>query len=137
MYRRPTLLATVTVRPVSEIMQPVKPLPLIAGIVAVVASAVFWLMYAANGIAYGSLVGLKGREHDMQVMASRGTAAFLIASVFQVVSWLALGFSRPHVGETSLRSRIATWALVIPVSLASTVGLIELLVFLARLFKAV
>jgi hypothetical protein len=118
-------------------MRTIKPLPLIAGIVAVVASAVFWLMYAANGIAYGSLVGLKGRGHDMQVMASRGTTAFVIASVFQVVAWFALGFSRSHVGETSLRNRIATWALVIPVSLAGTAVLIELLVFLDRLFKVV
>jgi len=53
------------------------------------ASAVFFAMYVGNGIAYGSIVGLKGREADLQNIRTRGTMAFALALVLQVLALLA------------------------------------------------
>jgi hypothetical protein len=118
-------------------MRFVKPVPLITGVAAIAASAVFWLMYVGNGIAYGSLVGLNGREHNMQVMASRGKMVFATAALLQIVAWIALGLTWRHPGEAGPRSKVATWAVAIPVSLASTAVVIEVLVFLDRWLKLV
>jgi hypothetical protein len=65
-------------------------------------SAFFIAMYLANGVVYGSLVGLKGRESDLQIARIRSSRALAIALVLQVVAIVMtmLSLARPNL-ETS------------------------------------
>jgi len=49
-----------------------------AGLFLVIA-AYSWLCYVAQGVAYGDLCGIRGRENDLATMASRGTRCVQIA----------------------------------------------------------
>lgn len=118
-------------------MSSIKPVPFIIGVMALIASAIFWLMYMGNGIAYGSLVGLKGRESDLQALASRGMVGLAAAAIFQITAWVAFRFSWSPVAGTKLRGRVTAWAVAIPVALAGTVVLIAIFVSLNRLLKLV
>jgi len=42
-------------------------------------AAYSWLCFVAQGIAYGDLFGIRGRENDLAAMASRGTRCMQIA----------------------------------------------------------
>jgi hypothetical protein len=94
-------------------------------------------MYMGNGIAYGSLVGLKGRESDLQALASRGMVGLAAAAIFQIMAWVAFRFSCSPVAGTKLRGRVTAWAVAIPVALAGTVVLIAIFVSLNRLLELV
>lgn len=118
-------------------MSSIKPVPLIIGVVALIASAIFWLMYMGNGIAYGSLVGLKGRESDLQALASRGMIGLAAAVIFQIAAWVALRFSWSPLAETGFRGRVTAWAVAIPIALAGTIVLVAIFVSLNRLLKLV
>ncbi len=106
-----------------KLMRFTKPLRLATGVVAVAASAVLVLMYMANGIAYGSLVGLKGREHDMQSLASRGIAAIIVAVICQMLAWIMLVSGLHQADGTNPWSRLKPWAVAVSVSLISTLVL--------------
>lgn len=64
---------------------------------AIVASGLAFAMWMANGIVYGSLVGLKNREHDLAIARDRAmialTAALLlqVLAMFTTASWLPRG----------------------------------------------
>jgi hypothetical protein len=118
-------------------MRSVKPVPLITGVVAIAASAVFWLMYVGNGIAYGSLVGLKGREHDMQITASRGTTAVIVAVICQMLAWIMLVSGLRQADGTSPWSRLKPWAVAVSVSLIGTLTLMALFLFVNRILRIV
>ncbi len=116
-------------------MPTVKPLRL--STVAVAASAAFWLMYMANGIAYGSLVGLKGREYDMQIMASRGITALIVAVVCQILAWIMLVSGLRQADGTNLWGKLKAWAVAVSVSLIGTLALIAVFFFVNRMFRLV
>jgi hypothetical protein len=64
----------------------------LAGLLVIVA-AYFWLTYVAQGIVYGSIVGLPGREQDLAAFGSRAMRALKIAVCFEAlaiatVSWV-------------------------------------------------
>ena len=115
-------------------MRFIKPLRLATGIGAVAASAALVLMYMANGIAYGSLVGLKGREHDMQSLASREIAAITAAIICQILGWMMLvsAFRQTDGGSPSSRSK--SWVIAVSVSLIGTLALMALFLFVNRMF---
>jgi len=53
------------------------------GILLTLSSAPLWLMFIANGIAYGSIYGLSGREKDLQTFAFRAETALISAVLVQ------------------------------------------------------
>ena len=70
-----------------------------AGILAIV-SASAWAGYMGNGIAYGSLVGLHGREQDLALFGSRAIRFLEIALCSEAlavmaVAWVCASASRP------------------------------------------
>lgn len=118
-------------------MRSIRPLRVAVGVGAVAASAAFWLMYMANGIAYGSLVGLKGRELDMQAMSSRATMAIIVAIVCQMLAWIMLVSGFHHAGGPNPLSRVKSWTVAISASLIATVAIIALFLYVNRIFKFV
>jgi len=51
-----------------------------------VIAAYSWLCYVAQGIAYGDLFGIRGRENDLAAMASRGTRCVQIALLSEALA---------------------------------------------------
>ena len=117
-------------------MRPTKPLRL-AWVAAVAASAAFWLVYVANGIAYGSLVGLKGHEHDMQIMTSRGKSAVIVAVICQMLAWIMAGSAVRPADRAGTWNRLKPWVTAVLVSLISTWALMALFFFVNRMFRFV
>jgi hypothetical protein len=117
-------------------MRSIKLLRLI-GVGAMAASATFWLMYMATGIGYGSLVGLRGRELDMQAMSSRATVDAMIAIICQVLAWVVFVSSFRHANGTSPWSRPRPWLVAVSVSLIGTVAIIALFVYVNRTLRLV
>jgi hypothetical protein len=56
-----------------------------AGVLLVACSAALWLIYVANGIAYGSIVGLSGRSADLKTLGFRAEVSLAAAVVVQVI----------------------------------------------------
>ena len=56
-----------------------------AGVLLVVGSTPLWLMYVANGIAYGSIVGLPGRDTDLRTFGFRAEAFLMAAILVQTI----------------------------------------------------
>jgi hypothetical protein len=72
-------------------------------IVAVVA----WMSFMGLGIAYGSIVGLPGRERDLAVIGSRASSALATAVACEAltvgsVSWLFLPLREPAWARATL-----------------------------------
>jgi hypothetical protein len=107
-------------------MRSTKPLRLAAGVVAVAASAALWLVYMANGIGYGSLIGLKGREHDVQIMASRETTAVIVAVISQMLAWIMLVSALRPTDGTSPWTKLKPWVIAVSVSFIGTLGFMTL-----------
>jgi hypothetical protein len=64
----------------------------LAGLLTLV-SAAWWMRYMGQGIAYGSIVGLPGREQDLasfgsQAMTALKIAVFSEALAIATVSWV-------------------------------------------------
>jgi hypothetical protein len=88
-----------------------------------IASAIFFVMYIANGIVCGSLVGLKEHEHYLQLASIRANWALPIALVLQVIviAMTMLSLTRRHseIPAFSLEHLpITLWYLVISVAIA-------------------
>src|ERR1700692_2455634 len=71
----------------------------LAGLLAVV-SAGSWAGYMGQGIAYGSIVGLPGREQDLATLGARAIRFLVIAlgseaSAVMAVAWVCTNASRP------------------------------------------
>lgn len=58
---------------------------LTVGILMVLSSGVAWFMYMANGIAYGSIVGLRGRDADLNTFRFRAEAFLASAALLQAI----------------------------------------------------
>ena len=102
---------------------------LVAGSIgAIVASGLALAMWIANGIVYGSLVGLKGREHQLAIAQERSVIALgaLIllqgVAMFMTAGWLPRGQLR---GAVSLIARLLS-ALVISAAGAGLVLVVVL-----------
>jgi hypothetical protein len=59
-----------------------------------------WLAYVSQGVAYGAIVGVRGREKDLAEMGSIGLRALGLAALFQglaigLASWAFTGDGRP------------------------------------------
>src|SRR5260370_17010182 len=71
----------------------------LAGMLLVVA-ALAWVSYLSQGIAYGAIVGLRGREKDLADIGSSalralGLAAFSEGLAIGLASWALFGADRP------------------------------------------
>jgi hypothetical protein len=55
-------------------------------LIPMVAAASGWLISVANGIAYGSLVGLNGRERDVMVFGGRAERELAIAATCEAAA---------------------------------------------------
>ena len=73
-------------------------------VAAIAASGLALAMWIANGIVYCSLVGLRGREHDLAIAHERAMIALAALGVLQLVamlttaSWLPRGQLSGAVG---------------------------------------
>jgi hypothetical protein len=103
----------------------------IGALIAMLASAVFIVMYVANGIVYGSLVGLKNREHDLQVASIRGKTALALAVSIQVVAMVTTAFALSRQ-NLQARARIIIGGIV---SILGTAVIFVLLLQIIRVFK--
>jgi hypothetical protein len=56
-----------------------------AGLLLVLGAGVLWFMYMANGIAYGSIVGLHGTEADLRTLGVRAETSLAAAVVVQAI----------------------------------------------------
>jgi hypothetical protein len=56
-----------------------------AAILILLTSGVLWVMFMANGIAYGSIVGLPGREGDIRTLQLRAEVSLTSAVLTQVI----------------------------------------------------
>jgi len=56
-----------------------------AGVLLVACSAALWLTYVANGIAYGSIVGMPGRSADLRTFGLRAEVSLAAAVFVQVI----------------------------------------------------
>jgi hypothetical protein len=79
------------------------------------ASADSWIRYVGNGIAYGSLVGLRGREQDLAVFGSRAIRFLKIALCAEALavgalSWVFADDGRPAWLRLSIALGLATIA---------------------------
>jgi len=110
-----------------------------ASVAAMIASAICFLVYVANGIVYGDLVGLKSREHDLQVEAMRASVALAFAAGLQLVAIIAISSSLPRrikPSDTVERWVIRLWhlAIAIVVSGLGTALIYGLILKLGRVF---
>ena len=48
-------------------------------------SGVLWVMYMANGIAYGDILGLPGTESDLKTLRFRAEVCLALAVVVQII----------------------------------------------------
>jgi len=62
---------------------------LVAGFLAMVAAS-SWFSYVAQGIAYGDLAGVPGRERDLAAIASHARLALKIAASSEALGIAAL-----------------------------------------------
>ena len=68
------------------IARPVRFICLSCSALLMLASAIGWVSYLGNGIAYGSLVGLAGREHALAELSSRAERALAFAATCEAVA---------------------------------------------------
>jgi hypothetical protein len=114
---------------ITEDIMTMRRITLVAGSIgAIVASGLALAMWIANGIVYGSLVGLKGREHQLAIAQQRAVIALgaLIllqgVAMFMTAAWLPRGQLR---GAVSLVARLLS-ALVISAAGAGLVLVVVL-----------
>jgi hypothetical protein len=98
---------------------------------AMAASAVLFAMYVANGVVYGSLVGLKNREHDLHVASARGKTALAVALCLQIVVIVTTAFSLPRQ-NLQLPARLVIGGAV---SVLGTVVTFALFLQIIRIFR--
>lgn len=113
-----------------------------ASVAAMAGSAIFVMMYVANGIVHGSLVGLKGWENDLQIASVRATWALAFALGLQIVAitmtMLSLARRGPETPAFSLeRWVIILWHLVISivVSILGTALIFGLILKIGKIFR--
>jgi hypothetical protein len=71
----------------------------IGGVMLGVISGLAWFSYVSYGVAYGDLVGIPGREHELIVLSRNALTALRIALGCEVlavglVSWLLMALDQ-------------------------------------------
>lgn len=84
-----------------------------------VGSAVYFAGYVANGIIYGNMVGLRGREPDLRTASLHGLVFLLIAAVLQIAAASSVAAWVPRKSEIT-RSVLARLAVGLAISIAAT-----------------
>jgi hypothetical protein len=112
-----------------------------ASIAAMAGSAIFVMMYVANGIVHGSLVGLKGRENDLKIASVRTTWALAFALGLQIVAitvtMQSLARRGPETPAFSLERWVMTlWHLAISI-LVSILGTALIFELILKIGKAI
>jgi hypothetical protein len=79
------------------------------------AAAYSWLCYVAQGVAYGSIVGLRGRERDLATFGSRairflGIALCSEGLAVSAISWVLADDGRPPWLRIGIALGVATIA---------------------------
>ncbi len=106
---------------------------LFSSVGAILTSGLAFAMWMANGIVYGSLVGLKNREHDLAVARERAviglTAAILLQAVamFTTASWL------PRMQPTGVLGTILRFGLALAISLVGAGLALAIVLQVARM----
>ena len=96
------------------------------GFAAMAGAAICVAGYVANGIVYGSLVGLKGREQDLRTSRSHGELFLLGTVALQLVAAACMAWLIPrHAAIGTAAARFITGATI---SVAGTLLLFGLFV---------
>ena len=113
-----------------------------ASVAAMAISAIFVVMYVANGMVYSSLVGLKSREHDLQIASVRANVALALALGLQIVAITMTMSSLAWWGKATPSSPlehlvVTLWRLVISVvvSILGTALIFELIFKIGRILR--
>src|SRR4051794_7423982 len=81
-----------------------------------------WLRYAGNGMAYGDVLGLSGRDKDLAVFRAKAMHALIVALVSEALAVGAITWNRAAREGSTLRRLAISLALAIVAS-ASTFAL--------------
>mgnify|MGYP005814878207 CR=1 FL=1 len=90
---------------------------ILGSVAAILTSGVAFAMWMANGIVYGSLVGLKGREHDLVVARERAVIALTAAIFLQAVSMFTTASWLPRMQLTGILGTTVRLAFGLAISL--------------------
>lgn len=104
---------------------------------ATVAAAFALLIYVAHGIAYGSLVGLKGRSVDLDTERLRATMFLLGGLALQIIAWLGTASVLPRRRPLTRWSTMARFVVALVVSLFGTVLVAILYLQVNRLLRLI
>lgn len=105
---------------------------LLGSLGAIIASGLACAMWMANGMVYGSLVGLKDREHDLSVAGGSAVIALTAAILFQAIGIFATASWLPRRQLTGIVGTTVRFALALAVSLAGTGLVLALLLLVIR-----
>jgi hypothetical protein len=84
---------------------------------AILTSGVALAIWVANGIVYGSLVGLKDRGHDLAVAHVRATIALTAAILLQVIAMFTTASWLPRMQPNRVVRTPLRFALALVISL--------------------
>lgn len=90
---------------------------LLGSVVAILTSGLAFAMWIANGIVYGSLVGLKNREHDLAVASERAVIALTAAILLQAVAVFTTAAWLPRMQMNGVLGTTLRCALALAISL--------------------
>lgn len=90
---------------------------LLGSVGAILTSGLAFAMWMANGIVYGSLVGLKDREHDLAVARERAAIALAAAILLQAVAMFTTASWLPRIQLTGILGTTVRFALALAISL--------------------
>ncbi|MCZ2149021.1 MAG: hypothetical protein LC126_14760 [Bryobacterales bacterium] len=90
---------------------------ILGSVAAIITSGLTFAMWMANGIVYGSLVGLKGREQDLVVARERAAVALTAAIFFQAVAIFTTASWLPRMQLTGILGTTLRLALGLAISL--------------------
>lgn len=93
---------------------------LLGSVAAILTSALAFAMWMANGIVYGSLVGLKNREHDLAVAHERAAIALTAAILLQVVAMFMTASCLPRTQLTGVLGTTVRLTLGLAISLVGS-----------------
>jgi hypothetical protein len=91
--------------------------PILGSFAAILTSGLAFAMWMANGIVYGGLVGLKGREQDLAVAHERAAIALTVAILLQAVAMFTTASWLPRTQLTGILGTTVRLAFGLAISL--------------------
>jgi len=90
--------------------------------------------YAANGIVYGDLVGLRGREHDLHLAGVRALYFLFVVIGLQIAAGVSIVSLLPR-RLARARGAVARFAIGLSISIAGTAFLFFVFIGLNRVLR--